>query len=209
MTLRIEDHWLVCDPDDEIELRQVRGRKGRIITPEVLVIHYAVTDSIDATVAAQQHQNFWAHLSIDGWYTGEHSRIQIVQHLPFNEMGSHAGQSNWRGRSGVNAFSIGIEIANPGPLIRGADGKLRTVWGKVWPEDDAVEARHKSGTTPKSWTHWARFSKEEVDLCAQLYLLLREHYPIVETVGHDDISPGRKSDPGPAFALARAFAERP
>src|SRR5690606_3322216 len=95
-------------------------------------------------------------------------------------MGSHAGQSNWRGRSGVNAFSIGIEIANPGPLIRGADGKLRTVWGKVWPEDDAVEARHKSGTTPKSWTHWARFSKEEVDLCAQLYLLLREHYPIVD-----------------------------
>jgi AmpD protein len=32
---------------------------------------------------------------------------------------------------------------------------------------------------------------------------LRSHYPIAEIVGHSDIAPGRKTDPGPFFEWAR------
>jgi AmpD protein len=34
---------------------------------------------------------------------------------------------------------------------------------------------------------------------AGLLLGLRRRYPIIDIVGHADISPGRKTDPGPAF----------
>lgn len=206
MTLRIVDHWLECDPEDGIEIRREHARRGKPLVPKLVIGHYGVTHSLDALVAAQKAQGFWAHLSIDGWFTGTHSVIQIVQALPFNETGSHAGESRWGDLVGLNAHSIGIEISNPGPLVRGADGLLRTTYGRVWPEEEAVEARHKHPGAPRNWTHWARYTKEEVDLCAALYLLLRETYPIQEFVGHDDVSPGRKFDPGPAFALARAFA---
>jgi len=38
---------------------------------------------------------------------------------------------------------------------------------------------------------------------SRLLLTLRERYPIVDVVGHADISPGRKTDPGPAFDWGR------
>jgi AmpD protein len=38
---------------------------------------------------------------------------------------------------------------------------------------------------------------------AELAVVLRRHYPIADIVGHSDIAPGRKTDPGPAFDWGR------
>lgn len=195
--MRIVEHELVCEDSDPVKLTKMKPGLRPEIVPEVIVAHYAVTHSLDATVAAQQARGYWAHLSIDGWSEDGRSEMRVVQQLPFNRRGSHAGESKWGDRSAVNNFSVGVEIANPGPLVVTPQG-LKTTYGKLWDPEDAIETGPIVGY-PKLWTHWAKYSPEETALFTSICLALMQRYPIKAIVGHSDISPGRKFDPGPAF----------
>lgn len=200
MRARINKHWLFWD-SPKVELKRDRQKHGGIIRPTLIVIHYAVTHSLDYTVAAQAARGYWAHLSIDGYADGG-AQYQVYQALPFNEQGSHAGSSSWQGRDRCNEFSIGIEIANPGPLVRDAQGALRTVYGKLWHEHDALKAPHSSLPKNHAWQHWARYSDQEFDILVEVCRALISEYPSIDSIaGHDEISPGRKFDPGPAFDM--------
>lgn len=197
---RINQHWLIWD-HPQVELVRKRERTAAIIVPELILIHYGVTSSLPALVAAQRATGYMAQFSIDG-YASPGPNYQIRQMYPCNEYGSHAGESQWSEKAGCNAFAIGVEIANPGPLIRGADGQLRTVYGQVWPEEDAIEMRHPGGRAPQNWTHWAAYSDQEIDILIELCRALIDAYPTISGIaGHDEVSPGRKFDPGPAFPM--------
>ena len=47
------------------------------------------------------------------------------------------------------------------------------------------------------------YAAAQYTMLARLVRALRRRYPIEEVVGHSDIAPGRKTDPGPAFDWAR------
>ena len=49
----------------------------------------------------------------------------------------------------------------------------------------------------------APFTAAQYRQLARLTRVLKERYPIRDIVGHSDIAPGRKSDPGPHFDWAR------
>ena len=89
---------------------------------------------------------------------------ELFQFVPCGRRAWHAGESNWRGRSRCNDFSIGIEL-------EGTDDV---------PFEDAQYQR-----------------------LAGLERALATAYPGMPSVGHSDIAPGRKTDPGPCFDWAR------
>lgn len=91
----------------------------------------------------------------------------------------HAGESSWQGRTWLNASSIGIEIVHP--------GYTDTPEGRVW---------HPWPT-------------EQIDaLIPLLQDLLKRHGLSPDRVlGHSDVAPQRKVDPGPLFPWQRLAAE--
>jgi N-acetylmuramoyl-L-alanine amidase len=109
----------------------------------------------------------------------------------------HAGVSTWEGRSSLNAYSFGIELDNNGRLNR-----LGTQWSSIFkqiiPEDQVIVAKHKNGRGPYGWQTYTDAQLESaVEACRALFLA----YQLRDVLGHDDIAPLRKSDPGPAFPI--------
>lgn len=191
--MKIENHKLVGVTEDfrtEFQLDE----QGAALKPEIAVIHYAVTESAGATAAVLKAREYVScHLTIDK--TG-----RIIQQVPFNRVAWHAGKSEYRGRPDCNKFALGIEISNPGPLVRQADGSFKTTYGTPW-KGEVVESFHKNDKARAGWRFWAAYSQVEIDLCAHICELWRQEYGITDIVGHDEIAPGRKSDPGPAFPI--------
>lgn len=103
---------------------------------------------------------------------------RIYQLVDESRRAYHAGVSSWKGATALNASSIGIEIVNLGPR-KGTDG----------PE-------------------FQDFDPEQISLVIELVKkIVAEHAIKPERIlGHSDIAPTRKNDPGPKFPWKR-FAE--
>ncbi len=65
---------------------------------------------------------------------------------------------------------------------------------------DAIEARHQNGGPVMGWQI---YPKAQIAALIAVLRALHAGYGILDVVGHDDIAPQRKTDPGPAFPLAR------
>jgi N-acetylmuramoyl-L-alanine amidase len=91
----------------------------------------------------------------------------------------HAGDSQWNGRTWLNSSSIGIEMVNK--------GYSDTPEGRVW----------------QPW------SEPQIDALVLLLKDIMQRHDLTanSVVGHSDIAPQRKVDPGPAFPWQRLAQE--
>lgn len=126
---------------------------------------------------------------------------EVIQCVDFNNRANHAGPSFWRGRSGLNAWSFGIELSNWG-YLKNQSGLWMTWTGKIIPTP--VMAIHKNGNPDgsKDLVGWEPYPSVQLEAAAGIVQALKSTYGPQEIVGHDDIAPGRKWDPGPAFDMA-------
>ena len=172
--------------------------KTQIISPSYLIIHYTADSSIDGAISwfKDPAAEASAHLVI-----GRDGRI--VQMVPFNQRAWHAGKSQWGAIVGLNSYSIGIELVNAGKLVK-KQGSFINWAGHIIPDDEVIEATHKNETAP---AFWHEYSKPQIDAAIAVSKALVPEYSILEILGHDDIAPKRKSDPGPAFPTT-AFTAR-
>ncbi len=167
--------------------------RGGVITPQYLVIHYTAGSGLEGTVRhfLDPNAKASAHLAIgrDG---------NICQMVPFNLKAWHAGVSTWAGLQGLNTCSIGIELDNAGRLTP-VGSEFQAWFGKRYPTSEAIRARHKNETT-ETW--WHAYTEKQITAARQVAALLMTTYGLKEILGHDDIAPGRKVDPGPAFPMS-------
>ncbi len=105
------------------------------------------------------------------YIVGDESKPVVYQLVDESRQANHSGVSNWKNFGLLNSSSVGIEIVNP--------GYKDTPEGRVW----------------------APFPQAQID---RLMVLLKEiiarHAIKPENIlGHSDIAPQRKQDPGPMF----------
>lgn len=203
--MKIINHWLEADSAAEKIKISKSGNAQELIEPKYLVLHYTATDSAQSAVSwfmdtKSNPDNIAAHIVLETDGT-------ITQLVPFNHRANHAGPSTWDGTDSLNYHSIGIEIVNPGFVEKLTDGSYRrgTDGGyKTYPAADSakfIKADHKH----KFWTnkdnhHWRIYPEAQLQALYKLSKVLFDTYKLAAAVGHDDISPARKPDPGPAFS---------
>ncbi|KAG8153098.1 N-acetylmuramoyl-L-alanine amidase [Burkholderia catarinensis] len=142
-----------------------------------LVMHYTESDEAKS-LRTLTGDSVSVHYVVPPQPRTEHGMPVVYQLVPEAERAWHAGVSEWQGTTELNAASIGIENVNRGPL----------------------DPQHRT---------WQPYPPEQGDALTRLSKDIVARYGIAPTrvVGHSDIAPQRKIDPGPLFpwhALAQA-----
>src|SRR6187402_1489676 len=110
-------HRLQSDDGKDVPFRETKNCGGAAYEPRYLVMHYTAGRSADSAASwlCNVKARASAHLVIgrDG---------SIIQLVPFNVLAWHAGTSAWQDGetrvTGLNRYSIGIELDNPGRVVR-------------------------------------------------------------------------------------------
>ncbi|HBU50185.1 N-acetylmuramoyl-L-alanine amidase, partial [Alteromonas australica] len=159
--------------------------------PDTIVIHFTAGSSLSSSVNVMTNPNnkVSAHLAVG-------RQGEIVQMLPFNKIGWHAGKSSWQGRTSLNQYSLGIELDNAGELTPNGEGFYTSWFGGVYESSDVFKGTHRNQTAPR---YWHRYTEAQIMRTFSLCQLLCRQYGITCIVGHEEIAPDRKVDPGPAF----------
>lgn len=166
---------------------------GKVIKPLYLLIHY--TAGTSASGAEEWFKNpasqASSHLIID-------RDGAIIQMVPFNRRAWHAGESKWGELTDINTHSIGIEIVNAGKLRKRSDGTWLSWANKPIANEEVTLATHKN---EQRETGWHEFTEAQIQSTLEVGILLAAKYELIDVLGHDDVAPKRKVDPGSLFPM--------
>lgn len=164
------------------ETYQSQGKSERV---KFIVLHYTVSDNDRSINLLTQGKVSSHYLVLDK----EDNKIYNL--VPENERAWHAGDGGFAGRKILNDTSIGIEIVNAGiqPQFRGAL------------KDDNLEYR--------PYEHYVAFDELQIKKVAELVQDIVKRYDISPKyiIGHSDLAPSRKIDPGAKFPWQRLYKE--
>lgn len=116
--------------------------------------------------------------------------MRVYQLVPEARRAWHAGDSSWGGKIGLNDQSIGIELVN-----------------QTYCHKSVAENIDSAEPTPRI-CFYPDFADSQIDLLIGLLAKIRERHPDIQPtriVGHADIAPDRKIDPGPRFPWQRLY----
>lgn len=190
--MKIDNHRLVKSDGTPFTFTPTPNMGGKL-EPKYLVMHFTAGSCAEESIQwlCKPSVKASAHLVIgrDG---------SITQLVPFDRVAWHAGPSSWDGIEGLNQHSIGVELDNAGRLLRQGDS-WRAWFGVRFHNADVIEAIHKNES---QLCGWETYTQEQIAAAIEVACVLVEHYRLRDVVGHDDIAPHRKCDPGPAFPMA-------
>ncbi|HEY4080891.1 MAG TPA: N-acetylmuramoyl-L-alanine amidase [Burkholderiaceae bacterium] len=146
---------------------------------QFLILHYTAINW-----PASQRALTNAGSGVSAHYLVRDEPAAIYQLVDENRRAWQAGASYWASNQNLNSASIGIEIVNLG----------------------FTETPGEPGTPPNRVYY--PFPQAQIDEVIRLTkdIVARNHITPDHVLGHQDIAPGRKSDPGPLFPWKQFYA---
>lgn len=164
--------------------------------PQGAVVHFTAGSSAESSLTWGMGEGYcFFVIAKDG---------TIFQNFDLDSWGYHAGASSWKGLPGsVSDELVGIEIDCAGSLDKIAEGKFQSWFGKVFGSDSV---RHSSGEDNIKPGYYVKYTPEQEEALISLLLWMKENNPEVFdlnfVVGHDEVAPNRKNDPGAALSMS-------
>lgn len=164
--------------------------------PKYVIIHYTAGGTAQGAINSFNNPKHKASAHIVLGHDGT-----VTQMAKLDEKCWHAGSSKWKGLSGLNSHSVGIEIVNWG-WLKGEPGNWRAWTGRSVDDDRVIREAHRNDGVKRGWEI---YDPIQVETCVEIVRAIADEYGLgpMEILGHDDISPGRKQDPGPAWDMDR------
>lgn len=191
MVFTVKNNWLYENNKavEKVECSRPKYSSGNNIC-DYIIYHYTASGSVGSAHNTYKaaHTNVSWHLTID-------RAGKLYQLLDFRKRAWHAGRSNWRRpdgsyTGGMNKWAIGIEMISAGPL-KYTNGAWRTWYNVAVPENEVFIDKLGKG--------WHNFTCEQIRTAREITPVLVKRYNCIDVLGHEEVSPGRKTDPGPAF----------
>ena len=173
---------------------------GKLVAPKFIVAHWTGGHSFDGAMSWLTNPKAKASAHFVVGRAGE-----LAQLVPIDVVAWHAGVSRWEvkddeGKSvvyvGLNKHALGIEFVNCGRLLGTEGGTFVSAAGHVVDSSEVVRA---------AWDgrYYQTYSEEQLEKGVELMVALKAHIESIEDViGHHDVAPNRKLDPGPVFPIA-------
>lgn len=191
----IRDTIIVNKKTDKLEsMRMAKLDKFKISTshyPAVghddrirfLILHYTALDN-EKSLRVLTQQQVSAHYLVPDNYTDS---IYVL--VDETKRAWHAGASYWKGINNINFSSIGIEIVNQG-----------------YTTSTQVSGDPDLATTNRIFYDYPSYQIEKVAALAK-DIIQRYNIDPIHVLGHSDVAPQRKHDPGPKFPWKRLYTE--
>lgn len=169
----------------KVEKLQSNNYSERI---KFLVMHFTAIDYKESVSALVDEGGLSAHYLIpernDPSYPS--SKLKVIQLVDESDRAWHAGSSYWQGRIDINDQSIGIEIVNVPECMR---------------DDESFQIEKRENAINRLCL-FPDYDPIQIELLVKLSKDILARNPDISptsVIGHSDITPHRKNDPGPRF----------
>ncbi len=160
--------------------------------PKGLVVHYTAGRYNPLNTMRGLGEKGLACLVMD-----ERGNIYQAKNQAIDDVGFHAGFSEWEGVSAVSYYCLGMEICCAGKL-----DENRVSWFGV--QYDQSETRTTRGRSNIKAGTYHKYTQAQEDALIKFCLWQKKtnkEFSFDWVVGHDEIAPKRKSDPGGSLSM--------
>lgn len=167
--------------------------------PRGVVIHYTAGRFHQGGTSARQSLQAMSEKGLGCLVMDTDGKIYRAENQQLNQVAFHAGKSQWEDKTKISYYCVGIEVCCAGLL----DQNGEAWFGEVIPKGQRREIKTRDGNIAPGTYHMFSTLQEAALINFCLWqVATNPDFDIDWIVGHDEIAPDRKTDPGGSLSMS-------